>query len=109
MGNLVRELTEADFQQEVLESAVPSLVDFWGDRCIPCTMVAPILEDLAGELTGRLNFYKLKAADYPDLCARYGVIHVPTLLLFRNGKTLSRFVGAVPKPQLMKFLEPALV
>ena len=109
MGQYVKELVEADFPQEVLENATPSVVDFWGDRCAPCSILAPILEELAAEFNGQVNFFKMKASDSIDVCSEYGVTAMPTLLLFKDGKIVNRFVGAVPKAQLLKFLQPALV
>jgi len=108
MGHLVKELAESDFATDVLQNPLPSLVDFWGDGCPPCVLIAPILEELAGEYAGKINIYKAKAVDLADVAVEYGITAVPTLLLFKNGSLVNRLVGALPKAHLAKFIEPVL-
>ena len=101
-------VTDASFEQDVLRSAQPVLVDFWADWCQPCKRIAPILEELADEQAERLKIAKLDVDQYPDTAQRYGVMSIPTLLLFKNGQPVERLVGYMPKDQLVRRLSPHL-
>jgi len=102
------ELMDSNFEQEVLKSAVPVLVDFWAAWCGPCRMMGPIVEQVASEYKGRLKVAKLNVDDSPDLAARYGVRGIPTLILFANGKVKAQSVGAQPREMLKGFLDSNL-
>lgn len=99
MSNEV-EFTESNFNSEVIEAEVPVLVDFWAPWCGPCKMVAPIVEELAGEYSGRMKVGKLNTDDNQQVAAQYGVMSIPTIMIFRNGEVVERIIGAQPKEQL---------
>jgi thioredoxin 1 len=90
-------LGDDSFQKEVLESDVPVLVDFWAVWCGPCRAVAPVVERLAGEYKGRLKVGKFNVDDHPGVPAKYGVMSIPTLLLFKNGKVADQIIGNRPR------------
>ncbi len=96
------------FETEVVQSDRPVLVDFYADWCAPCRMIAPVLEQLAGELDGQLTVAKLDVDANQDLAFRYGVQSIPTLILFRDGQEAERFVGFAGKGQLVERLQPYL-
>jgi thioredoxin 1 len=105
-GNLP-EVTDSNFQAEVLEATEPVLVDFWAPWCGPCRIVAPHLEELDSERED-LRVVKLNTDDNPETAARYNVMSIPTLLLFKNGQVAHQIIGALPKNRLVQELEPAL-
>jgi len=107
MGNAVA-VNEESFAKEVLESTVPVLVDFWATWCGPCRAIAPIVEQLAAEHAGRLKVVKLDVDESGETSIRYGVMNIPTLLLFKGGKVVERWVGAQPKSVLMSRIQPHL-
>ena len=107
MSNAVA-VNEESFNKEVLESAIPVLVDFWAAWCGPCRAIAPIVEQIAGEHSGRLKVVKLDVDENGEVSIRYGVMNIPTLLLFKGGKVVERIVGAMPKPALMSRIQPHL-
>lgn len=106
MANL-RELTQADFPMEVLESDIPVLVDFWAPWCGPCRRVAPLVEELAQQYAGRVKFVKIDVDQSQELAGGYGVNSIPTLMLFKNGEVVDRFVGIPPKSRLDNALSEA--
>jgi thioredoxin 1 len=100
-------ITDAAFETEI-NSETPVLVDFWAEWCGPCRMVAPVLEQIAAEQTGKLKIVKLNVDENQETPQQFGVTGIPTLILFKQGKMVERIVGFMPKPQLMKRLEPHL-
>jgi thioredoxin 1 len=94
-------VTDATFDNEVLQSTKPVLVDFWAEWCGPCKMVAPVLGDIAAEHEGKLRIVKLNVDENPDVAMRYGVMSIPTLALFVGGVEKKRLIGAMPKRNIM--------
>ncbi|QVQ50856.1 thioredoxin [Spiractinospora alimapuensis] len=101
-------LTSETFDDQVVNSTKPVLVDFWADWCPPCAMLPPILEQIERERGDRLAVATINGDDHPDIVARYGVMAFPTLLLFRDGELSHRLVGARPKRKLLAELDGAL-
>ena len=104
----ITEVTDSNFQAEVLESTEPVLVDFWAPWCGPCRVIAPTLEEI-GEERDDLRIVKLNIDDNQQTAARYNVMSIPTLILFRNGEVAKQIIGAMPKKRLVQEIEPALV
>lgn len=102
------EVNEANFDQEVLQATVPVLVDFWAPWCGPCRMIAPTVEQLATELAGQAKVCKLNVDENTKLAARYGVTGIPTLIIFKNGQIVDRFVGVQSKERLRDALLQAV-
>ncbi len=102
------EVTDSTFEEMVIKAQQPVLVDFWAEWCGPCKMIAPVLEDLAQELEGKLTIGKLDVDENQSTAMAYGVFSIPTLLLFKGGEPVERIVGFQPKPQLLSRLEPHL-
>jgi len=107
MAGAISEVTDNNFQAEVLESETPVLVDFWAPWCGPCRVVAPVLEEINEEQEG-LRIVKLNVDDNQQTAARYGVMSIPTMIVFKNGEVAKQIVGALPKARLERELEPAL-
>lgn len=105
MAEGVLTLSDSTFEQEVLQSDVPVLVDFWAKWCGPCKRIAPILEELAGENVGKVKVGKVDVDDNPGAAGDYGVMSIPTLILFKGGKEAERLVGALPKSELQKLID----
>ena len=101
-------LTDADFEEKVLKSADPVLVDYWAEWCGPCKMIAPVLEEIASDYAGKLTVAKLNIDDNPTTPQRFGVRGIPTLMLFKNGEVEGTKVGAMSKSQLAAFLDTYL-
>ncbi len=99
-------ITEESFEKEVLKSNVPVLVDFWADWCGPCKAIAPIIDEIAAELTGKLNVRKLNVDDAQELAASYNIMSIPTLMIFKNGKAVEQIVGAMSKKQFLEKIKP---
>ena len=107
MAGSINEVTDSNFQAEVIESETPILVDFWAPWCAPCRAIAPLLEEINAERDG-LRIVKLNTDDNPQTAANYEVLSIPTLILFRNGQVAKKVIGAMPKRRLEAELEPAL-
>jgi thioredoxin 1 len=105
-GN-IPEVTDANFQAEVLESTEAVLVDFWAPWCGPCRIVAPHLEELDSERDD-LRVVKLNTDENPQTAAKYNVMSIPTILLFKNGQVAHQIIGALPKNRIVQEIEPAL-
>lgn len=97
----VLELTDANFNDEVLKSTLPVLVDFWAPWCAPCRAIAPIVEELAAEYKGKVKFGKLDTDQNPVIASAHNIRSIPTLLVFHNQKVVEHVVGAVPKDKLV--------
>ena len=108
-NELVKHVTDANFDQEVLKSEKAVLIDFWAPWCAPCRAIAPLIDELAGEYAGRLKVVKINVDDNPETPARYGVRGIPNLLIVKNGQVKEQIVGAVPKSHLVRAVDSALV
>lgn len=103
-----KEVSDADFDQEVLQADIPVLVDFWAPWCGPCRMVAPVVEELAEEYDGKVKFTKVNTDDNVNTAVRYGIRSIPTLLIFKSGQMVGQVIGFRPKSDLKKSLDKAL-
>ena len=101
-------IDDAGFEKMVLKVQVPVMVDFWAPWCGPCRMVAPVVDALAEEYEGRVSFVKVNVDENPNTAGKYGVMSIPTLILFKGGKPLTNIVGFRPKDELKKSLDAAL-
>jgi thioredoxin len=97
-----------DFEASVLKSDRPVLVDFWAEWCGPCKTIAPALEEIAGDMAGKLTVAKLNIDDNPHTPSKYGVKGIPTLIIFKNGQVAATKIGALPKSQLLQWLESVI-
>ena len=107
MAGSIDDVTDNNFQAEVIESPGPVLVDFWAPWCGPCRVIAPSLEEI-NEEQGNLRVVKLNIDENQQTAAKYGVMSIPTLLVFKNGEVVKTIIGAMPKQRLVQELEPAL-
>jgi thioredoxin 1 len=102
-------VTDQSFDAEVLDSAVPVLIDFWAPHCSACRTLAPVVEDLSREYAGRLRVLSVNTEENPRIAARYAVRSIPNLLFFKDGRVHSQVIGAVPKLKLLKAIDQLLV
>ncbi|MBU7575622.1 MAG: thioredoxin TrxA [Hydrogenophaga sp.] len=107
-SDLIKHVSDASFQADVLEAGAPVLVDFWAEWCGPCKMIAPILDEVAGSYNGKLKIAKLNVDDNRDVPAKFGIRGIPTLMLFKDGQLAATKVGAVSKAQLTAFIDQQL-
>jgi thioredoxin 1 len=105
---MVAPVSDKSFQTDVLQSKEPVLVDFWAEWCGPCRAVAPVLEEVAGELKGKLKIVKLNVDENPETAAKYGIQSIPTLMIFKNGEMASRQIGAAPKAKIVQWITGAV-
>ncbi|MGC8763290.1 MAG: thioredoxin [Acidobacteriota bacterium] len=108
MAGNVMEVGDANFQKEVLDASLPVLVDFWAPWCGPCRMVAPVVEELSREMGDKVKFTKLNVDDNQMTAARYGIMAIPSLLVFKGGQVAQQHVGALSKAALKSLLEKVL-
>ena len=108
MAGAVVELSDKIFDQEVIKSQTPVLVDMWAAWCGPCRMIAPMVEELAGTYQGKMRFGKLNVDDHPQVAAQYRIMNIPTLLLFKGGKEVDRIIGVQPKEEFIRRIEKVL-
>ena len=103
-----QDVTDNDFESEVINSDIPVMVDFWAPWCGPCRMVGPVVEELAGEYEGQVKFVKVNTDDNVGTATRYGIRSIPALLIFKNGENVDQVIGFRPKSDLKKTLDKAL-
>lgn len=96
----MKDFTAANFDSEVLKAAKPSVVDFWAPWCMPCKALTPVLEDLSKEIEARVVIGKLNVDECPDIAGRYGIMSIPSLLVFKGGNVVGQIVGALPKQEI---------
>ncbi len=106
-GANVLEITDSNFQSEVVSASEPVLVDFWAPWCMPCRQIAPMIDQLAAENAGSVRVGKVNVDENPQIATTYGIQNIPTLIIFKNGQPVSRFVGGKPKSQLQAALDEA--
>ena len=107
MGSL-QAVTDGSFEQDVVGSSTPVLVDFWAEWCGPCKMLAPVLESIVDDYAGKLNIVKLNVDENPETAPKFGVRGIPTLILFKDGEVVATKVGALTKAQLVAFIDESL-
>jgi thioredoxin 1 len=107
MGS-IHEVSDATFDSEVLSSSQPVLVDFWAPWCAPCRMIAPVLEQLSGENADSVKIVKVNVDDSPGIAAGYGISSIPTIMLFKGGQVVERFIGVQPKYRLQEAIDQAV-
>lgn len=104
----VIKLTKDNFDQEVMQSGKPVLIDFYADWCGPCKMMSPVLEQLSEELEGKLKVGKIDVDEEPNLAGQYQVMSIPNFVIFKNGRAVDQIIGAVPKEQMMAKIQAVL-
>ncbi len=105
---MVEKVTDATFDQDVLKATGPVVVDFWAEWCGPCRMISPALEEISTALDGKVKIVKLNVDENPATAAKYGIMSIPTLMLFKGGELASRQVGAAPKAKLQQWITGAV-
>ena len=103
-----KNVTDDSFEQDVLASEKPVLVDFWAEWCGPCRMIAPALEEIAGSMGEKIKIVKLNVDENPNVAQKYGIMSIPTLMIFKNGEMAARQVGAAPKQKLEQWINTAV-
>ena len=108
MSDNIVHISDASFENDVLKSNVPVLVDYWAEWCGPCKMIAPILEEITGDYQGKLKIAKVNVDENPQVTQKYGIRSIPTLMMFKDGNVQAQKVGAMSKSQLAAFIETNL-
>ncbi len=108
MAEGVVAVTDGDFQTQVLQADLPTVVDFWAEWCGPCRMVAPVIEELAAEYQGKVRFARMNVDENPTTPAKYGIMSIPTLILFKNGEAVDKIIGARSKDDFKRWLDSKL-
>ena len=101
-------ITDDTFEAEVIQSAMPAIVDFWAPWCAPCHMIAPILQEIAEEYDGQLKVAKLDVDQNPQVATQFGIMGIPTMILFKDGEAVERLIGYMPKERLLEKITPHL-
>ena len=104
----VGKVSDSSFETDVLKAAEPVVVDFWAEWCGPCKMIGPALEEIAGVMGNKVKIVKLNVDENPNTAAKYGIMSIPTLMMFKNGEIASRQVGAAPKAKLQQWISTAV-
>jgi len=102
---MIVDVTDSDFEKEVVKSELPVLVDLWAPWCVPCRMIAPIVDKLSEKYDGKCRFYRMNVDENPQTAARYRIMSIPTLILFKNGEAVDTIIGAVPERTLAPKIE----
>ena len=108
MSSKIKHVTDSTFKSEVLESGTPVLVDYWAEWCGPCKMIAPALDEISGSMQGKVKIVKLNIDENPTTTTKYGIMSIPTLMIFKNGELASRQVGALQKQKLEQWINAAV-
>jgi len=104
----IESVKKDDFEEKVLKSTKPSLVDFWAEWCMPCKKIEPLLDQLSEEFKDKINFFKVNVDENPSLAAEYGIRGIPALFLFKNGEIVEKIIGVVGKKEILKKLKKVL-
>jgi thioredoxin 1 len=105
---MITDISDNDFEQRVIKSNLPVLLDFWAPWCVPCKMVAPIVDKLSNKYDGKMKFYKINIDDNPRTPSRFQVMSIPSLMIFKNGQVVETVVGAVPERSLISRIDGVL-